>query len=99
MAHETTPLPYKEFVEHIDEYLDAIDRTGDEVKLCRGSRAYKLVPVEGVPDDDFWAGYDPERLRRTIAKHRYNALEGLDTEAFKQYLKETRSQDSQGRPA
>ena len=99
MAQETKPLPYKEFVEHIDEVLDTIDQTGDEVMLVRGHHNYKIVPLEDQPSEDFWAGYDPERLRRTIASNRYDGLPGLDTEAFKRYIKETRSQDSHGRPA
>jgi hypothetical protein len=99
MAHKTKPLPYKEFAEHIDEHLDALTEPGSEVTFERDGCLYEVVRMNEVEDDDIWKGYDPERLRRTIRSHRYNALAGLDVEAFKQYLKETRGQDSEGRPA
>jgi len=97
MAQETKPLPYKEFVDHIDEHLAALDEPATEVTFEKDGRIFHVYG-EQLPRKDVWVGYNAERLRETIAKHRYNALEGLDTEAFKRYLRESRSQDSEGRP-
>ena len=49
-------------------------------------------------EQDIWAGYDPERVRKAIRKSA-RALAGIDYEALIRDIYAARAQDSQGRPA
>ena len=98
MTQHAKPISYDDFVEHIDEHFQALTETGGELRVAKSGYVYSVKRAD-EHEEGLWTRYDPERLRRTIEAHRYNALPGVDIEALKRDLKAARSQDSHGRPA
>jgi hypothetical protein len=47
---------------------------------------------------DIWAAYDPEKVREGLRKSA-GALQGVDSAALKQDIRDQRGQESHGRPA
>jgi hypothetical protein len=97
MAQETKPLPYKEFVEHIDEHLDALEAPAEEVTFEKDGRVFHVY-AETKPKRDIWSGYSPERMREIIERRAGNVLKGVDTKKLWRDIKAARGQDSIGRP-
>src|SRR5215216_5986493 len=98
MAQKTKPLPYKEFAEHIDEHLDALEEQGSELTIEKNGRVFHVYG-EVSPKKDIWADYSPERMLAVIERRAGNVLKGVDTDKLWRDLKAARGQDSIGRPA
>jgi len=98
MAQETKPLPYKEFVEHIDEHLAALNQPASEVTFEKDGRVFHVYG-EVKPQRDIWADYSPERAMEVFNRRTGNVMKGVDTEKLWRDIKAARSQDSIGRPA
>ena len=98
MAQETKPLPYKEFVEHIDEHLAALEAPGSELAFEKNGHVFH-VHGEAFKKRDIWANYSAKRAMEVFDRRAGNVMKGLDTEAFLRELRESRGQDSPGRPA
>ena len=97
MAQEVKPLPYKEFAEHIDEHLDALNTPGRELTIEKDGRIFHVygeVPAKR----DIWADYSPERALAVFNRRAGNVLKGVDTAKLWRDIKAARGQDSIGRP-
>src|SRR4051794_15966550 len=98
MAQETKPLPYEEFVEHIDEHLAALAESATEVTFEKNGRVFHVYG-DAKPRRDIWADCSPERAMEVFNRRAGNVLVGVDTEKLWREIKAARGQDSVGRPA
>ena len=98
MAQETRPLPYKEFAEHIDEHLDALEASGIELTIEKNGHVFH-IHGDLKPKRDIWAAYSPERALAVLERRAGNVLKGVDPEKLWRDIKAARGQDSIGRPA
>src|SRR5436190_11185324 len=98
MAQETKALPYKEFAEHIDEHLPALEEPGSELTIEKDGRVFHVYG-DARPKRNIWADYSPELAMEVFNRRAGNVLKGVDTEKLWRDIKAARGQDSIGRPA
>lgn len=88
--------------------VEAVKRSNRAAVLYRGAEEFAiLAPRRGVrrkreaprmaDPNDIWAGYDPEHVRRALARSAA-AFKDLDKDAFLADLAAQRQQDTRGRP-
>lgn len=78
------------------ELAHLLDEVGElPVLLEKDGKLYRLTEE---PQEDIWAGYNPEKTRAALRKSA-GALRGVDREELLADIHRGREQDSRGRPA
>jgi len=80
--------------------LKAAAQAGERVRIVAEGQTFEVEVKPSTESRDIWEGYDPEAAREALyASAGVLADSGIDVEAWLEEIRESRKQDSPGRPA
>lgn len=82
------------------EVLENAARTGRTIRVQMEGKTYKLGVSSESESADVWQDYDPEAAREAVyASAGVLAGSGIDVEEWLEEIRESRKQDTPGRPS
>jgi hypothetical protein len=91
MAPYAKVLPVKDFLESIDEHLDALAENGGVILIERNGVLYRIELATNTRSD-IWAKYDANRASDAL-KASAGVLKGVDLEELKRDVRSARGHD------
>ena len=80
--------------------LKAAAETGKRLRVQTTDNTYEVEVTPATESNDIWAGYDSEAAREALyASAGVLAGTGIDVEEWLEEIRESRKQDTPGRPA